>query len=801
MNRVSIVIFLIISFLTGVEAQIVRKPIPDKLVVLTFDDAPITHATVVAPLLKKYGFGGTFYVCEFPPDFADKQKYMSWEQMRELDRMGFEIANHTLTHSNVAKLSKAQFTAQLDSLEARCKTYGINRPLTTFAYPGYGTNPVAFEVLKEKNYQFARVGGARAYDPTTDYPYLVPSFSTTEPNNFDKERIFKAFQEAKNGKIVVLTIHGVPDYAHDWVTTPPAIFEAYLKYLHDNDYKVIALRDLEQYIDYKEALRVIPTPPPPVSIQVDLSKSKGKMEPIWAWFGYDEPNYTYMKDGKKLLSELAELSPVPVYVRAHSLLVTGDGKPALKWGSTNAYTEDAKGKPVYDWTIVDKIFDTYVERKMKPMAQMGFMPEALSSKPQPYGHDWQPGQPYDKIYTGWRYPPNDYQKWGELIYQWVRHSVKRYGKKEVESWYWELWNEPDSPYWGGTVDDYNKLYDYSVHAVRRALPTAKVGGPHVTGPQGKRGATFLKAFLEHCRSGKNYVTGKTGAPLDFVAFHAKGSPKLVDGHVRMNLGTQLRDISSGFQIVASYPEFSKLPIIIGESDPEGCAACGMQTNPENAYRNGTMYSSYTAAAFARKYELADAHQVNFKGAVSWSFEFEDQPWFYGFRDLATNGVDKPVLNVFRMYGMMRGNRVDVMGNMAYHTMAIRDSSVRRAEPDVNALATRDTASNTAAVMVWNYHDDNIPAAASPVDLAIKGLPVQQVTVTQYRIDENHSNSYAVWLKMGSPQQPTAEQIATLEKAGKLAQFEAPAQVAVTNGTVRLKTDLPRQGISLYKLTW
>src|SRR5688572_2491956 len=100
----------------------------------------------------------------------------------------------------------------------------------------------------------------------------------------------------------------------------------------------------------------------PVSIEVNLTKVKAPMQPIWAFFGYDEPNYTYMKDGKKLLTEISQLSKVPVYVRAHSLLVTGDGVAALKWGSTNAYTEDAQGKPVYDWKIVDKIFDTYIER-------------------------------------------------------------------------------------------------------------------------------------------------------------------------------------------------------------------------------------------------------------------------------------------------------------------------------------------------------------------------------------------------------------------------------------------------------
>src|SRR6476469_10432335 len=136
------------------------------------------------------------------------------------------------------------------------------------------------------------------------------------------------------------------------------------------------------------------------TIDVDLKKELGPMSPVWAWFGHDEPNYTYMKDGRKLLSELAALSPVPVYMRVHNLLTTGDGTPALKWGSTNAYTEDANGNPVYNWRITDSIFDAYVKRHMKPLAQIGFMPQALSTHPEPYKHDWKPGEPYSKIFTG-----------------------------------------------------------------------------------------------------------------------------------------------------------------------------------------------------------------------------------------------------------------------------------------------------------------------------------------------------------------------------------------------------------------
>jgi xylan 1,4-beta-xylosidase len=535
-----------------------------------------------------------------------------------------------------------------------------------------------------------------------------------------------------------------------------------------------------------------------VTIKIDANDRVAPLRPVWAWFGYDEPNYTYMKDGKKLLSELAALSPVPVYVRAHNLLTTGDGTPALKWGSTNAYTEDADGRPTYDWTIVDRIFDTYVERKMKPLVEIGFMPEALSVKPQPYKHDWAPGLPYSRIYTGWTHPPKDYDKWRELVTQWVRHSVERYGRAEVESWYWEVWNEPDIAYWSGTPEEFRKLYDYAADGVKRALPTARVGGPHMTGPLGARTQQLLREFLEHCVRGTNFATGKVGSPLDFIAFHAKGAPRVVEGHVRMGISNQLRAISNGFQIVASFPELKDKPIVLGESDPEGCAACSMATNPENAYRNGTMYSSYTAAQIARTYELADLHKVNLLGAVTWAFEFENQPYFAGFRDLATNGLDKPVLNVFRMLGMMKGDRVRVQSSSAAAIEAMRDEGVR-AQPDVYALAARSD--RDLAVMVWNYHDDDLPAEAAPVEVVLAGMAEGRPTITEYRVDKDRSNSYEAWKKMGSPAAPSTAQYAALEKAGQLAPVGSPRRERVDRGQLRLILSLPRQGVALLRISY
>lgn len=523
------------------------------------------------------------------------------------------------------------------------------------------------------------------------------------------------------------------------------------------------------------------------------------MYPMWAWFGYDEPNYTYMKDGRKLLSEIAALSPVPVYVRAHSLMVTGDGTPALKWGSTNMYREDANGNPIYYWNIVDSIFDTYVQRGMKPLAQIGFMPEALSTHPQPYRHYWKPGDKYTDIMTGWSYPPKDYNKWRELVYQWVKHCVERYGKKEVESWYWEVWNEPNGHYWQASMEEFFKLYDYAADGLKRALPTARIGGINIAGTRSEKAQLWTNSFIKHAISGTNYATGKIGSPMEAILFHAKGEPKLVGGIVRMNMAPQLQDISTGFRIVASYNETKNLPVIIGESDPEGCAACGMATNPQNAYRNGTMYSSYTAASFARKYLLADKYGVNFLGAVSWSFEFENQPWFYGFRDLATNGVDKPVLNVFRMFGKMSGKRAEVQSPRMTPLQNIVDSSVRGPQTEIGALASIDK--KTAGIMVWNYHDLDLQGTEEPVELSIEGIPASSVTITHYTIDSEHSNSYEVWKKMGSPQNPTKEQIATLEKAGQLETVGRPVKKSVTGGKLVVDISLPRQAVSLVKLDW
>ena len=538
-----------------------------------------------------------------------------------------------------------------------------------------------------------------------------------------------------------------------------------------------------------------PAAPFPVSIQVDAAKPVGELKPIWRFFGADEPNYAYMKDGKKLLGELGELRSDDLYFRAHNLLNTGDGSPAYKWGSTNVYTEDAAGRPVYDWTIVDRIFDTSRARGVRPYAQIGFMPEAMSTQPTPYQHEWRPGTGTGGIAAGWGYPPKDYAKWSELAYQWVKHCVERYGRAEVEKWYWEVWNEPNgASYWHGTVEEFCKLHDYAIAGVKRALPTARVGGPDVAGAGGK----FMEDFLAHVARGTNYATGEKGTPTDFVAFHAKGSPSFVDGHVRLGIANQLRTVDAGFALIAAVPELKNKAIVIGESDPDGCAAC---QGPRLGYRNTTMFSSYTAAVFARKHVLADRRGVNLEGALTWSFEFEDQPFFAGQRTLATAGIDLPVLNVFRMFSKMGGQRVATTSTGEVPLDAMMRDGVRGATPDVAALCGLEP--HRLSVMVWHYHDDDVAGPDAAVELAVAHLPagVGQARLTHYRIDETHSNSFTEWKKFGSPTSPDKAQYVQMEKAGKLAQLAEPAEVRIENGAATLKFALPRQAVSLLVLEW
>ena len=209
--------------------------------------------------------------------------------------------------------------------------------------------------------------------------------------------------------------------------------------------------------------------PATVNVSVDATAAGTPLERVWPFHGYDEINYTTTPEGEALLGAIAAAHSAPVHVRSHFLLNTGDGTPALKWGSTNVYTEDAAGNPIYSWDLTDGIMDTITGVGAFPFVEIGFMPEALSTHPTPYRNS-----STTTLDGGCFYPPTDYTKWADLISTWAMHANERY-PNVAASWLWELWNEPDIGYWNGTFADYAKLYDYTESALHAVLPNARAG--------------------------------------------------------------------------------------------------------------------------------------------------------------------------------------------------------------------------------------------------------------------------------------------------------------------------------------
>jgi xylan 1,4-beta-xylosidase len=213
-----------------------------------------------------------------------------------------------------------------------------------------------------------------------------------------------------------------------------------------------------------------------------------------------------------------------------------------------------------------------------------------------------------------------------------------------------------------------------------------------------------------------------------------------------------------------------------------------------------MYSSYTAASMARIQDLALKHGLTLDGALTWAFEFEDQSYFPGFRVLASNGIDHPVLNVFRMMARMPSRRLSVESSGAISLDEIVAQGVR-GEADISAIASRSDTS--VAVLAWHYHDDDVAGPAANVQLIIDKLPpsAASVRMTHYRIDDEHSNAFAAWKRMGSPVAPNNTQYAALKAAGGLAELGPVSRAAVKNGSLTLPFTLPRQGVSLVLLAW
>lgn len=268
----------------------------------------------------------------------------------------------------------------------------------------------------------------------------------------------------------------------------------------------------------------------------------------------------------------------------------------------------------------------------------------------------------------------------------------------------------------------------------------------------------------------------------------------------MDIGNNLAAIKNNFSIITDFHEFKQKPVIIGECDPEGSAARSARVNPANGYRNGSAYAAYEIALMKHTLELVKEYKINLRGVVTWAFLFDGMEYFEGFRTLSTNGIHKPVLNAFKILGMLRGKRIPVKSSSALGLNYIIENKVLN-NPDIDGLAT--TTEQVTQVVIWNYHDDIITAEPVSIRLLVKAAQpgIKKAQVTHYRIDDKLGNAYTRWQELGSPQKPDTKIIEELKKAMHLGLLEPASMHDINNDFLKLDFKLPRFGVSLVQIKW
>ncbi|RZT28500.1 xylan 1,4-beta-xylosidase [Kribbella sp. VKM Ac-2569] len=532
------------------------------------------------------------------------------------------------------------------------------------------------------------------------------------------------------------------------------------------------------------------------TIEVDAAETEGPLTRVWESFGYDEFNWTYMPTGKRLLQTFADFSGAGYFVRPHYMYCSGSGFGIPHWSNGNVYHEDADGNPYYDFTLLDQAYDAIVGAGHHLLVELGFTPRdllppeaaELTVVPSPTA--------YTNYEAGaWGYPPKDYAKWAGLISATVQHCIERYGEAEVKTWLWELWNEPDIDYWRGTLEQYNELYTATAQAIRTVLPEAKVGGPAVT----SGGLSFLQGFLDY--------TSRRGEPLDFISYHTKGchfptrdyrpfaepaAEQLSPSSTKM-----LYDLREFNRLIGSYEAYAELPVIVDECDAAVPAHFGRYDNRNYSFQNTEYYPVFQAKLMKKILDLNATEPAQVAYATSWSFYFEAERYFEGTRSFLTaGGVEKPFLNAYRMLSLLGQNRLRTTSDAAWQVGELEGTDGSSMPEEVDALASRSE-DGSVAVLIWRHIDDQYQTSQdlTPATVTVRNLPAGSYRLRHLRIDADHSNAFTVWQQLGSPQDPTAEELATIKSRQGLEEFEAERSLTV-DGDVSLEVSLPLPSASL-----
>jgi xylan 1,4-beta-xylosidase len=543
------------------------------------------------------------------------------------------------------------------------------------------------------------------------------------------------------------------------------------------------------------------------TVRVDCGAPLGPLRRLWTSFGYDEINWTSTPTGKRHLRTIGEFAEQPYYVRSHYVFNSGIGWSLPHWGSGNVYHEDAAGRPFYDFSIADQVYDAVVQAGHRPLVELAFTPRALVPDDAETHFAFEPSPTQWSPYEAglWAMPPKDYDKWGGLVRALVAHCVERYGAPSVRGWLWELWNEPDIAYWRGTPEQFHALYDVTAAAVKAALPDAAVGGPATTGDRGpgRHGHEFLRGFLAHC--------AQRGTPLDFVSFHTKGgrfTPWRVYGPLGGPAPTRqspsslkmLREVRAALDAVSAHPRFRDVPCIVDECDASVPAHWGVYDNANFAYRNTEYFAVFQCKLMKKLLDLDARGGARVHQATTWSFYFEGERFFEGTRSLFTaQGIEKPVLNAYRMLSRLGDTRLAVDSSRAWSLDRLDDGEAAMPE-EIDALAA--AGADGVRVLVWRHADDQYATDLHDIDVAIRleRLPFTgSVRVSHWRIDARHSNSHTAWCALGCPQDPSASDLHAIEARQRLERYEPDRTDTVRDGGLMVRVALPLPGVSLIEI--
>lgn len=544
-----------------------------------------------------------------------------------------------------------------------------------------------------------------------------------------------------------------------------------------------------------------------VSIKVNAANSLGTQDHLWRWIGYDECNYTYIPEGLELLKKFAGLEEAPYYFRTHFMFCTGNCHGTYKFGSTNVYTEDTQGNPIYDFTYFDKIIDGYLDTGNKPFIELGFMPMDLvdTNYLKTVTSGWAKYGQYKEV--GWTCPPKDYDKWHAFIKEVISHLMGKYGEEEIKTWYYELWNEPDIFYWSGSTAEYCKLYDYTEHAVHEVCSELRVSGPAVTGIFEKGHAQeFFRFFLHHCKEGVNFCTQTKGTRLDFITFHVKGGGFPFEVYAKKAVPSVeglVHQVKMGLDIIVEYG-YQGREVILSEADPDGWAAGGIYDNANMIFRNTEYYASYVASTYEKIDKLCVKYNMTVR-PLAWAFLFPGERCFEGTRTFTTQGIDKAVFNMFKIYGALGDEKLEFVSDAAEKLEYLNEPDIgiksqssytgEGEDTDVSGFAVRGRDGETQ-IVIYSHNNDRDLKEVNRITLEISGLADgKERRITHYRIDQEHSNPYAEWLRQGSPLYPEGEQYAAIKSRDGLEKLTEDAVQIVNAGILQIEFDMPAHGVS------